>query len=613
MEIAKALPLLVLASVAWAMEPTLIISTSAAYSGTISTTYQYQYFVVNNSSKPMEYLGRVVPPFGASVIYASVNGSYPPPLVIFYNVTYINASFINNILYCSNNTLIKINFIIKNYMPFGVPVTVLVQRPSGVEIISDTPPSGVENIGGATVYQWTFLVNNERAFSISYRVANFGDFGAVDLPSVEIISDIDLGGYIEQANSSINILNSTYNYLNNLTYAVNIFNDLIYNVTNNLNNLVYVLNLSSAAFREGARGLNASQYAVKALNSQLDAMSASLLGVASTLNRSLLLVQYEYAYLTTLSNALETQAMAIRAYESSLSTSVQALDSIEGNLYVIYSNLQNTEYSINRIYLNLIDIKQKINEINSNNTLVENATRELSRELDYAIGLIQGLRSAVNSAEASVGALIGIVSATRGALASIGGQLGQVEGVLNQTAAATRQNATAMLNEMPPIIINASRSLAGIAGNLSAAASQIGRLTAPINNGVSYLISASDSLRHGASQIKALSTALEGELPYLGLVSSTVSNYRYNITKTIERYKYFSSIAETYKKIYGTGLVRYEFTLTLPTAVNPTSFALSLTTSTTTARRSDNASPALVAAIAGILAAFSMAYLKLRR
>jgi len=105
---------------------------------------------------------------------------------------------------------------------------------------------------------------------------------------------------------------------------------------------------------------------------------------------------------------------------------------------------------------------------------------------------------------------------------------------------------------------------------------------------------------------------LEGELPYLGLVSSIVSNYRYNITKTIERYKYFSSIAETYKKIYGTGLVRYEFTLTLPTAVNPTSFALSLTTSAA-ARRSDNASPALVAAIAGILAAFSTAYLKLRR
>jgi len=39
-EIAKALPLLMLASVAWAMEPTLIISTSAAYSGAISTTYQ---------------------------------------------------------------------------------------------------------------------------------------------------------------------------------------------------------------------------------------------------------------------------------------------------------------------------------------------------------------------------------------------------------------------------------------------------------------------------------------------------------------------------------------------------------------------------------------------
>ncbi|MGC8972579.1 MAG: hypothetical protein ACP5KY_00060 [Thermoproteus sp.] len=612
MEIKIALLLLLSTSVVWAMEPTLIISTSASYSGVVSTTYQYMYFVVNNSSRPMEYLGHVVPPFGASVIYIPANGSYPPPIAIFYNITYINASLTNNELYCSNNSLIKINFIIKNYMPFSIPVTVLVQRPPGVEIMSDVAPSGVENLGGTTVYQWTFFVSYEKKFSISYRVVNFGDFGAANLPSVEIISDIDLSGYIEQANSSIIVLNNTYNYLNNLTYAVNIFNNLIYNTTNNLNNLVSVLNLSSAAFEEGAKGLNASQYVVKALNSQLAAISASLLGVASTLNRSLLLIQYEYAYLTTLSNALETQAIAIGAYENSLSTSVQALNSIEGNLYTIYFSLQSAENSINRIYLNLISIKQKVNQINSNNTLVENATKALNQELDYAIDLIQSLQSTVDSAKTSVGALIGIVSTTRNALVAIGGQLGQVEGLLNQTALATRRNATAMLREMPPIIINASRSLVDIANNLTVVAGQVNRLVAPINDGVAYLISASRSLKYSAGQIKSLSTALEGELPYLGLVNSIISNYRYNITKTIERYEYFSSVAKTYKKIYGAGVIRYEFVLTLPIAVNPASFTFNLTTPSV-ATNSGRELPTSLAALAGILVAISMVYLRLRR
>ncbi|MEZ0247714.1 MAG: hypothetical protein ABWJ97_00440 [Thermoproteus sp.] len=568
-------------ALAWAAEPTLIISYTASYSGSISTTYQYMYFVVNNSSKPLEVFGRAVPPYGASLIYVPVNGSYPPPVAVFYNITYINSSLINNILYCNNNSIITINIKIKNYMPFDVPVTILIQKTSGIDIISNATPSGVESLGGSTVYQWTFLVADSRTFSVSYRIRDFGDFGAVNLPPVEIISTIDLSGYIDQTERSIVLLNNTYNYLNNLTYAVNIFNNIIYNTTNNLDNLARLLNLSSTAFREGARGLNASQYVVYALNAQLSAMASSLMGVASTLNRSLLLVQYEYAYLVALSNALAAQATAINAYENSLSTSVATLNSIENNLATIYSSLQNIESSINSVYLNLLSLKQKVNQIKSNNTLVENATKELDRQLDYAIAVVQSAQSTIGSAEASVGALMSIISNTKNALVKIGGQLGEVEGVLNQTAVATRQNATAILEELPPVILNASRALTYIANNLTLTASQIGQMTGPINNGVRYLTSAASTLSYTANEIEAVSNAMKGELPYIGLVNSIISSYRYNITKSIQKSQYFISIANSYKNIYGTGSIRYTMTISLPIAVNPSKFTFNITTPST--------------------------------
>lgn len=604
--------LIVIAAAALAIQPTLIISTSASYNGVVSSAYQYMYFVVNNSSEPMEFLGQTIPPFSASVIYVEANASYPPPVVVFYNITYINASLINNILYCSNNSIIKINIMIKNYMPFNVPITILVQKPSGVEVISNMTPSGVENIGGSTVYEWAFFISDRAGFSLSYRVRDFGSFGAVNLPTVSVIAAVDLSGYIEQANSTISLLNSTYNYLNNLTYAVDILNNLIYNTTNNLDRLIQLLNLSSTAFREGAKGLNASRYAIYALNSQLSALSSSLAGVASTLNRSLLLVQYEYAYLITLSSALESQAIAIRAYERSLSTSVQTLDSIRGDLLTIYSSLQNTENSLNNIYNNLISIKNQINNIKTNNTLIKNITKELDQELDYAISTIQSLQSVVNSAADSVAALINIVSNTRNALVDIGNQLGQVGDVLNQTAIATRENATALLEGLPPIIINASKSLSGIANNLSAAAQQVSQLATPLNSGVAYLLSASNALNYTAEELRAVLIALRGELPYAGLASSIISNYRYNITKSIQKYQYFSSIARTYEEIYGTGKVRYQFTLSLPTAVNPSEFALEIT-----AYRAQNgggraAFPLVLIIAVGALAAVSAVLLRIR-
>ncbi|MEM0183197.1 MAG: hypothetical protein QXU93_06400 [Thermoproteus sp.] len=493
-------------------------------------------------------------------------------------------------------------------MPFEVPVTILIQKTSGIDFISNTTPSGIESLGGSTIYQWTFLVADSRTFSVSYRIRNFGDFGAVSLPPVEIISTIDLSGYIDQTEQSIALLNNTYNYLNNLTYAVNIFNNVVYNTTNNLDNLVRLLNLSSTAFREGVRGLNASQYVIYALNAQLSAMASSLMGVASTLNRSLLLVQYEYAYLVTLSNALAAQATAINAYENSLSTTVATLNSIEGNLATIYSSLQNIENSINSIYLNLLYLKQKINQIKSNNTLIENATEGLNRQLDYAIAVVQSAQSTISSAEASVGALMNIVSNTKNALIKIGGQLGEVEGVLNQTAIATKQNATAMLEELPPVILNASKALTYIANNLTLTASQVGQMAGPINSGVKYLTSAASMLSYTADEIEAVSSAMKGELPYIGLVDSIVSNYRYNITKSIQRSQYFISIANTYKNIYGTGSIRYSMTISLPTAVNPSKFMFNITTPAASQGSGGNINSIyfLLIIIIGILATISI-------
>lgn len=547
--------------------PTLIISTTASYSGTSSTSYQYAYFVVNNSSRPLIFQGYIIPPYSAKMVYVAANGSYPPPLLIMYTVSYVNATLSGQQLVSRNGSLVEVNITIKNFMPFAVPVTVLVQRASGVDIFSSRPPSGVQSLGGSAVYQWTFVVGYSYNFTLTYRIESFGSFGAVSLPPVEIISDVDLDGYLSQTNYTINYLNKTYNYLYNLSYATNLISSAVYNLTNNLDELRRILNLSSVAFREGAVGLNASRYAIAAVNSQLMSLSSSLLAAAIALNRSLLLVQYEYAYLTTLSSALEAQAIAISAYEKSVGATVNSLNGIENNLYTIYYSLNNIEQSLYKSKENLINIKNKLSKIRSNNTYIENATSALIDQLNSAISTVDSLISAVNSAEQSVAAMIAIVSNTRDALVAVGAQLSQVQGILNQTAASTRGNATALEQEMPPVILNISRSLVSASRNLTDVAGQVSALERPLGSGVQYLQTASQELAAASYQIDALSKSLKGELFYLGLANSLVENYLYNITNNINRDYYYISIVKTYRKIYNAGRVEYQFVLQLPIAV----------------------------------------------
>lgn len=587
MEGVRALVALLLAVAAVAAAPTLIITTISSLNN-IQTNYQYMYIIINNSSNYLNVsrLGVVVSPYSAKIVYAAANASYPPPISIFYTIIYVNATLSNNLLISTNYSLIKIKLTIKNYMPFGVPATVIVQKVPGVDIIASAPPTSIESLGSSTIYQWSYFIQNNKSLTIIYKIKDFGSFGAVNLPSVEVISDADIGDYISQASSTISTLNKTYIYLNNLTYGINIFTNILNNFTNNLNNLEQILNLSSAAFAEGAKGLNSSRYAILALNSQLSALSASLIGVAETLNRSTLLVQYEYAYLVTLANALESQSAAINAYEKSLGTTVSALKADEENLQVIYSNLQSLKQSLYSVQQELIILKQKINNIKTNNTYILNATEALSRGIDSALSAVSSAAAAVDAAQSSIGALINILSNTRAALETIGGQLSQVGSLLNSTAYSTRANASAFLAEAPKAIANASISLVKIANNLTKLNGQISAYVSAVERGAGYLADASSRLSSTIPQIEALKSSIRGELLALGLANSILSNYLYNITNTINSYKYYISIAETYEKIYNTTNVKYIFILKLPTAVNKNIINFNITLSKTEGERS---------------------------
>ncbi|MFB6490418.1 MAG: hypothetical protein TU35_004070 [Thermoproteus sp. AZ2] len=468
-------------------------------------------------------------------------------------------------------------------MPFNVPVTILVPQSPHVDVFANKLPTSVEALGGTTVYQWSLFVANNATLTVTYRIKSFGSFGAVTLPNIEAIADVDLGGYISQANETINTLNNTYIYLENLTYGINIFINSLNNFTNNLNNLKTILNISSTAFREGAVGLNSSQYVIYALNSQLSALSSSLIGVAQTLNRSLLLVQYEYGYLVTLANTLQTQADAIAAYEKSLNTTTSALSADIQDLETVYNNLQIIKNNLYSIQNQLYNIKNKINNIKTNNTYILNATNALGQELDDAIAATSSAISMVDSAQSSVGALINILANTRSALISIGGQLYQVGALLNQTASSTRTNASAFLNQTPAVILNASRSLAEIANNLTKLNAQLAGYISAIEKGADLLNSEAQSLASTIPEIDALLSSIRQEQAALGLANSIFSNYLYNITNTINNYKLYESIVKNYENIYNSTNIRYTFVLEMPTAVNQGELNINVTLTTTNA------------------------------
>ncbi|MBP1448901.1 MAG: hypothetical protein JZD41_02625 [Thermoproteus sp.] len=197
-----------------------------------------------------------------------------------------------------------------------------------------------------------------------------------------------------------------------------------------------------------------------------------------------------------------------------------------------------------------------------------NETKALSREIDLALSAISSAAAAVDAAQSSVGALINILSNTRAALETIGGQLSQVGSLLNSTAYSTRANASAFLAEAPKAIANASISLVNIANNLTKLNGQISAYVSAVERGAGYLADASRRLSSTIPQIEALKSSIRGELLALGLANSIFSNYLYNITNTINSYKYYISIAKTYEKIYNTTNVKYIFILKLPTAVN---------------------------------------------
>ncbi|MBP1449579.1 MAG: hypothetical protein JZD41_06180, partial [Thermoproteus sp.] len=161
MEGVRALVALLLTAVAVAAAPTLIITTISSLNN-IQTNYQYMYIIINNSSNYLNVsrLGVVVSPYSAKIVYAAANASYPPPLSIFYTITYINATLFNNLLISTNYSLIKIKLTIKNYMPFGVPATVIVQKVPDVDIIASEPPTSIESLGSSTIYQWSYFIQN---------------------------------------------------------------------------------------------------------------------------------------------------------------------------------------------------------------------------------------------------------------------------------------------------------------------------------------------------------------------------------------------------------------------------------------------------------------------
>ncbi|MEM1597097.1 MAG: hypothetical protein QXP31_04230 [Pyrobaculum sp.] len=571
----KALLITLLAILA-AADATLVVTYTIKPTGDVSASAVVREVLVNNGPTAANISGVLLPPYSAVVVETPAPNLYPPFLSVSVKTEYVNGTFANGVLYGSNATLIRIRIELQPLLPISLPVVISTAADDKIALLYEEPPAMVTQLSGSTVYYWTVVATNRTEFDLAIKVREFGSFGAVRLPTISISSTLRLGQSLNATEARLRELRRLAGQAQNFTKAVSLYSDVVYGQLQNLTQLIRLLNLTGLALEQGARALNTSTYAIEAFRRQLYALGDAALGVAATLNQSLLLVDYQYVALITASNLLETQAQALRAYadaatrgSKSLSETRQRLLNIRGDLLVVRSNLDNTMRSLE-------EAKKTLESLATRAPNASQIFHTAIYAIDTAINQLKAVENSVNALIDAVDNAVAIINTVDSGLQDTSKRLADLSSVLNSTAVSTRGNATDLRAEMPKVLLNASRNLVAVSNNLYKTAGEVGRFEAPLANATKMLLDVAERLREYAGQLEEYRRQQLGALPRLGFVQSAVQNYTDYINDQAEVIEYQRDALSKYYSVVNHSEVEVQYYVELPVVVKNVTLSINL-------------------------------------
>jgi len=570
---------------------TLVMMYNIKPGGAVTSSVSLQEVLINNGPSPVNISGVTVPPYSAVVLERPAQNAYPPFLAVDIDVSYVNGVYRDGVLWADNTTVVQLLVKLRPLLPVSVPVVVSVATDGKVAPLYDVAPTSVTQVSGSTVYYWTLLVSNYTEFKLGLRIREFGSFGAVRLPTASITATLDLNGTLSAFDRQRRELNSAVAQLQNFSSVVSLFTETAYGQLQNLTRLIQLLNLTGLALGQGASALNTSTYALEALRRQVAALGDAAAGVSQVLNRSLLLVDYQYLALITAANLLETQSAALASYDAAAGQAIQGLAETRRQLLGIRTNLFVIRQSIDSAIGELESAKRALSQLN---------LTQAERPLDAAILQLRSLRQSVDSLLGIVDSLIAIVDSSVNTLEATRKSLGELAPLLNSTAASTRGNATALKQGMPQTLLNASKNLDEVAANLYKTADEVAKYTAPLYNASATLRRVGDDLVHYARGLRDYQVEQLAALPRLGLVESALYNYTAELRRQIYELSTRRAVVEKYFTIVNATRVEVRYFIELPPAMRNTTIPLPV--AITTPQRKDTTSfqMPLVIAIAAL-------------
>lgn len=554
---------------------TVVVTYTIKPGGTIESSAKLQEVLINSSPVAVNKSGVLLPPYSAVVREISVHNVFPPFLRLEAEIEYINGSLNSGVLYAKEDIAVRLTLKMWQVLPISTLVVMSVAVDDKVAVLYEEPPSTISQVSGATIYYWTLLVKNYTEFTLTFKVREFGSFGAVRMPTVMATAALDMNRTINALEGQMKGYKLAAAQLSNLSNAVSTFTDVVYQGVQNLTQLVQILNVSGVAMDEGATALNASTYAIEALRRQLLALGDAAKGVALTINQSLLLVDYQYTALMTAANLLEIQSVALTSYSYAAGDAAKSLGDTRKQLVAARDSLYRARYSVNNALRNVEEARDKVASISATATLAREAIDSAVLLLDATANQLRSLRDTIDSLISAVEATISAVDSAIQTLETTSKNLGELAPLLNSTAASTRGNATVLRRDMPRVLLNASRNLYQISVNLNKTGDEVTRLASPLYDASKTLRAVGKRLREAAASLEKLRVDQVRAFPRLGAVKSVVDNYTQTIEAQIKELEVQRRALEIYYAAVNNSKIELRYFVELPIVVKNVTISLS--------------------------------------
>jgi len=570
--------------------------------------------LINNSPQPLNVSGVALPPYSAAVVEREAGGVYPPFVAVDVNLHYINGTLTEGVLRADKDTVIELRLGIRVLLPFSALVVVSVPVDDKIAVLYETPPTSITQISGTTVYYWTLFVTNYTDFRVKFRVRQFGSFGAVRMPSVTVSTALRLNDTLTALVKRAEGLDAAYAQLRNFTEAVSLFTDTVYGQLQNLTQLIQILGLTGTALSQGAAALNTSTYALEALRMQILALGDAANGVATALNQSLLLVDYQYTALITAANLLEVQSSALSSYKAAAAEALKSLRDTQTQLYTIRGNLLNARQTLDEAIRNVEDAKRRLLALNvSGLSQARQAVETAVAVLDSVQSQLYTLRGVVDSLVSTVDASIAIIDSAANTLETTSRSLGELAPLLNNTAVSTRRNATELREAMPQIVLNATKKLQEVAHNLYKTGADVVKFAAPLHNASATLANVGAQLQKYAEELSEFRVEQLRALPRLGFVESAVQNYSYIIDMQRREIETQIEALRRYYVAINTTEIELRWQIELPIAVRNITLSLPPTQYEAASQGGYMQPPTLAALLTGVAGATGAVFFLLKK